>query len=187
MLQVAKGVNYLHKNRVVHRDLKSHNILVMRMKCRDGKEFVCAKLADFGLSKTKETSTTFSNQTLNTGTTRWMAPELMGPQTSESQTSTSRSDEIKYPFKCDVYSFGMVCFEILTGEVPFQSTSSPNAVKRMVLDGKRPILPNDCPNYLKDLIQSCWKSDASIRPSFGDICVILKTLKWSLITKFQEI
>jgi serine/threonine protein kinase len=80
---------------------------VKRMKCRT-LHFVYAKVDGFGLSNTKETSSTFSNQTLNTGTPRWMAPEVMGTHTSQSEGSISSPDKMKkYPSKCDVYSFGM--------------------------------------------------------------------------------
>jgi serine/threonine protein kinase len=75
MLQVTEGMNYLHQNNVIHRDLKSKNILV---KYNEHDRHVYAKVVDFGLSKIKELSWTHSNLTMNMGTTRWMAPELFG-------------------------------------------------------------------------------------------------------------
>lgn len=78
MLQVAEGMFFLHEKNIVHRDLKSRNILVKQMKARRvGVKYVQAKVADFGLSRTKERSMTYSNQTQNQGTTRWMAPEMI--------------------------------------------------------------------------------------------------------------
>ncbi|KAG0623935.1 hypothetical protein M758_3G212700 [Ceratodon purpureus] len=71
MLQVAEGVNYLHTKGIVHRDLKSMNILVKRVKALELETgYVQAKVMDFGLSKTKERSATFSNMTYNQGTWR---------------------------------------------------------------------------------------------------------------------
>jgi serine/threonine protein kinase len=76
MLQIGQGMLYLHENRVVHRDLKAQNILVKSRKDGDT-TYLYAKVADFGLSKTKEKSSSYSNLTSNIGTTRWMAPKLM--------------------------------------------------------------------------------------------------------------
>jgi serine/threonine protein kinase len=178
MLQTAEGMLYLHEKRVVHGDLKSQNILVKSRKEIDV-EYVFIKVADFGLSKTKESSSTYSTQTPNTGTTRWMAPELMtlGPGEVRAKSS-DHGRELRYPFKADVYSFGMVCYEILTGKVPFNTVTVPREVKRMVLDGDRPILPDHCPNELQMLIHSCWEEEATRRPSFAEICKSLRRLKW---------
>jgi len=177
--QVAEGMKYLHKNKIVHRDLKSQNILVKTDKSGQT-EYVHAKVGDFGLSKTKETSITFSNQSSNIGTMRWMAPELMQ---DPGIASTSKSEKVeKHPFKSDVYSFGMVCYEILTGEVPFQSTRCSSEVRRMARGGERPTLPNRCPVVLRSLIQRCWDSNACARPSFDDICAELRYLKCLLVT-----
>jgi hypothetical protein len=178
MLQTADGMLYLHENKVVHGDLKSQNILVKSRKEIDV-EYVFIKVADFGLSKTKESSSTYSTQTPNTGTTRWMAPELMTLGPGELRAKTSDHDrELIYPFKADVYSFGMVCYEILTGRRPFDTISSLKEVKRMVLDGDRPILPDHCPNELQMLIHSCWEGEATSRPPFVEICKTLRRLKW---------
>jgi predicted Ser/Thr protein kinase len=178
MLQKAEGMLYLHENKVVHGDLKSQNILVKSRKEIDV-EYVFIKVADFGLSKTKESSSTYSTQTPNTGTTRWMAPELMtlGPGELRAKSS-DHGRELRYPFKADVYSFGMVGYEIVTGEMPFDTIGSLREVKTMVLNGDRPILPDHCPNELQMLIRSCWKEEASSRPSFVEICKTLRRLKY---------
>jgi serine/threonine protein kinase len=178
MLQTAEGMLYLHEKRVVHGDLKSQNILVKSRKEIDV-EYVFVKVADFGISKTRESSSTCSTQTPNTGTTRWMAPELMTLGPSELRAKTSDHDrKRRYPFKADIYSFGMVCYEILTGKVPFYTISVPREVRRMVLNGERPILPDHCPSELQILIRSCWEEEATSRPSFVEICKTLRRLKW---------
>lgn len=175
MLQVAEGVFFLHEKKIVHRDLKSHNIMVRCAKARGmDVKYIKVKVADFGLSRTKEKSQTYSGQTQNMGTTRWMAPEMMKFGNDDGQVGEL---DLKHPFKCDIYSFAMVCFEILTGDVPF-STLTPREVRRMVLSGGRPQLSNECPNRLKTLIEACWNLEAKMRPRIGDICAELRHLKY---------
>uniref|UniRef100_A0A7I4A9G8 Protein kinase domain-containing protein n=2 Tax=Physcomitrium patens TaxID=3218 RepID=A0A7I4A9G8_PHYPA len=167
MLQVGRGMEYLHEMRIVHRDLKAMNILVKQVKGKDGRSwYIWAKVADFGLSKTKHNSVTYSNQTLNTGTTRWMAPEMIKESVNEGQEQVSNVGmTAKYPFGGDVYSFAMVCYEILTGDVPFYDIAQPNAVKRMVLKGDRGV----------------GAKMQSARPRFDEICVELRNVKCQLL------
>ena len=183
MLQVGEGVNYLHNKMIAHRDLKSMNILVKRVEASDVElGYVQAKVVDFGLSKTKESSTTYSNMTYNMGTFRWMAPEVISLVASNQRSHGGLIKMPKYNFKCDIYSFGMVCFEILSGEVPFQCEGTPRDVKKKVLEGLRPKLPDYCPPMLKDLIEKCWSQEPKERPTMGDVCSQLRHLKYLLMT-----
>ncbi|CAK9225230.1 unnamed protein product [Sphagnum troendelagicum] len=188
MLQVAEGMHYLHQKKVVHRHLKSKNILV---KCDEHDGHVYAKVADFGLSKTKESSCTYSNLTMDQGTTRWMAPELFGnvdqsvpiQVCQETQHPSLSNEQIsrRYPFKVDIYSFGMVCYEILTGNVPFHNIISVTELRTKIKDGLRPDLPEQCPHQLSKLIQECYHPDPATRPSFFEICLELRHIMCSLM------
>ncbi|KAG0612965.1 hypothetical protein M758_6G066400 [Ceratodon purpureus] len=184
MLQIGGGMQYLHESRIAHRDLKSMNILVKCVKAANDLEieYVVVKVADFGISKTKLKSMTFSNQTPNTGTTRWMAPESMKLADTECKEEMSEGETTvaKYPLKCDIYSFAMVGYEILTGNLPFPNISNAE-VRRLVLKGERPQLPDGCPDKLKDLIKRCWSEDPQKRPPFGYICTTLRHLKYCAI------
>jgi serine/threonine protein kinase len=187
MLQVAEGMHYLHQKKVVHRDLKSTNILV---KCDEHDGHVYAKVADFGLSKTKESSSTYSNLTMDQGTTRWMAPELFGnfdqsvpiQVCQETQHPSLSNEQIprRYPFKVDIYSFGMVCYEILTGNIPFHDHPM-TGLRTKIKDGLRPNLPEQCPHQLSKLIQKCYQPDPATRPSFLEICLKLRHIMCSLM------
>ncbi|KAG0569169.1 hypothetical protein KC19_6G070600 [Ceratodon purpureus] len=185
MLQIGGGMQYLHESRIAHRDLKSLNVLVKCVKAASDWEieYVRAKVADFGMSKTKLKSMTFSNQTPNMGTTRWIAPELIKLADAESKEEMSECETTveKYPLKCDIYSFAMVGYEILTGKIPFPNISNPKEVKRLVLKGERPQLPDRCPTRLKNLIKRCWSEDPQKRPAFGDICTELWHMKFCFI------
>jgi serine/threonine protein kinase len=185
MLQIAEGVQYLHENRIVHRDLKSFNIMINRVRRGGGaQEHLQVKVADFGHSKLKHNSHTYSNQTPNIGTTRWMAPELFCRNSTTGSLQSADHMEIpeaRHPFKTDVYSFAMVCVEILTGDVPFASNVALGGLRESIVDGLRPELPwSRWPERLCSLIKKCWVFDPVERPSFATIVSELKCIKWSL-------
>ncbi|CAM6048038.1 unnamed protein product [Sphagnum compactum] len=184
MLQVAEGMKYLHQNKVMHRDLKAGNILV---KCDDG--HVYAKVADFGVSKTIESRCTDSNQTTDVGTTKWVAPELFSEESHDAGPSVSRESDLslKYPFKVDIYSFGMVCYQILTGCIPFVNCNNMRDLRKRIKDGLRPDIPERCPEQLSTLIKKCYHPNPAERPSFRKICVELRHLMWSLMLKNLEL
>ncbi len=187
MLQVAEGVKYLHSKGLVHRDLKTDNILI---KC-DGpgsessmldlavKPLWIAKISDFGTTKLKMDSTAYANQTMNTGTTMFMAPEMY---------AVERADQLPercHPKKADVYSFGLICFAVLIGEptpFPVDELLKPTVFKDRVREGKRPQLPPDCPSQLSNLIQQCWDGNPDKRPNFQEICTKLRHIKGLLLT-----
>jgi len=184
MLQVARGLKYMHSRRIVHRDLKSLNILVAPLTAAPELEYseawLNAKLADFGLSKTKNSST--SRQTLDIGTRKWMAPELFGiPQDEIDNGSMERPGPRAHPFKADVYSFAIVCSEILTKKNPFPDVQFKDLLKH-IRDGGRPELPDGCPRRLASLIKRCWELEPRSRPDFREISRELRYIRGLLLT-----
>lgn len=187
MLQLAEGVRYLHSKHLAHRDIKSGNVLLQFADPKHGTTepwsngntcpFI-AKVADFGLTKIKNTSTHRGHQTLMTGTRPWMAPEAYKYEWTDEPTPSSRY----HPMKLDVYGFGIMCCEILSGEEPYQKLPSYAAVKA----GERPKLPDYIPERLAALIQLCWHGNPRMRPVFTTICTELRFIKGLLLRGDQE-
>jgi len=146
---IAQGMRYLHQFLLVHRDLKSLNILV-------GKNFEI-KICDFGLGRFVSQST----MTNNIGTVCWVAPEIFALK--------------NYNEKADVYSFGIVLWEIVTRLQPFADVNS-FAVPMLVTRGERPAIPKSTKPELKKMMTKCWQKRPIQRPSFEEIVPILKRL-----------
>jgi serine/threonine protein kinase len=186
MLQVARGLKYLHSRRIVHRDIKPKNILVAPLTAAPDLKYsegcLNVKLADFGLSKTKNYSTEYCNLTLNAGTRRWMAPEVWEIRQDEIDNGSMLApDPRAHPFKADVYSFAIVCSEILTGREPFPDVPLGGLLK-LIRGGLRPELPDGCPRRLASLIKRCWELEPRSRPDFPEICRELRYIKGLLLT-----
>ncbi|KAJ6487870.1 kinase-like domain-containing protein [Mycena sanguinolenta] len=147
------GLEYLHEKRIVHGDLKGANILVTPSHR--------ACVADFGLASIADTMSggrfTHSSPTKG-GTSRYQAPELL-------------STNIPNHFGSDVYAFGCVCYEILTGKAPFHEITRDVTVMIKVLEGLRPSRPKTITinEDLWSLIQDCWKEESRDRPSMSQI------------------
>jgi serine/threonine protein kinase len=141
-LDAAEGMAYLHscKPPVVHRDLKSLNLLV--------DEGYNVKVADFGLSKAT------SGDSLNSkvGSLNWCAPEIL----LRSSPFTPAGD---------VYSFGMVLWELTTHTAPFHGMH-PLQIVRAIDQNDLPDIPEDTDSEYTQLIKDCWHSDARRRPTF---------------------
>lgn len=152
----AKGMDYLHKRKIIHRDLKSQNLLV-------DKTWTC-KVADFGISTVKEAKT----RTMTCiGTPTYMAPEVLG--------------KAKYSEKADIFSFGILLVEIYTGKVPYTGSSFAHLNQAQLMfkictENARPEISN-FPEALRELINDCWNMNPKLRPSFAEIVVRLRRLK----------
>ncbi|CAK4886466.1 unnamed protein product [Aphanomyces euteiches] len=151
ILHTAKGMSYLHNFEppILHRDLKSPNLLV---DCD-----YSVKISDFGLSRVKAYVQTMTG---SCGTMQWMAPEVLGNE--------------KYTEKADVFSFGILMWECLTGKCPYEGMPQIQAAQRILKNELRPAIPRSCPAYLAKLMKTCWAHDPQVRPSFLQILCALQ-------------
>jgi tRNA A-37 threonylcarbamoyl transferase component Bud32 len=174
MVQIADGMKHLHESGVVHRDLKSNNVLVKVVDDQDGSPLSSShlqvKLTDFGVSKLNLHDSGCSTRMV--GTTKWRAPEVFEDEENRE----------KYTKSADVYSFAIIFSEVLTGEMPFQGMPQTNLLQR-IRNGERPPLPHVdyCPDYLSELINKCWATNPGERPQFREICQILVDCKQRIL------
>ncbi|XP_042482087.1 uncharacterized protein LOC122062514 [Macadamia integrifolia] len=165
-MDVAFGMEYLHGKNIVHFDLKSDNLLV---NLRDPQRPIC-KVGDLGLSKVK-------CQTLISGGVRgtlpWMAPELLNG-------SSSLVSE-----KVDVFSFGIVMWELLTGEEPYADLHYGAIIGGIVSNTLRPPVPESCDPVWRSLMERCWSSEPPERPNFTEIANELRAMAANLPPKGQ--
>jgi serine/threonine protein kinase len=147
-LDVAKGMNFLHKNRVIHRDLKSDNVLIA---CLDTTAPVVAKLSDFNTSRFwgSEANRT---KTKGVGTPVFMAPEII--------------DGKHYSWMADVYSYAMLLWNLWTQKEPYSNFESSFVFFMFVLEGNRLPIPPDLPDPLAAITRDCWKHIPEERPTF---------------------
>ncbi|XP_028773655.1 uncharacterized protein LOC114730716 [Neltuma alba] len=156
-MDAAFGMEYLHGKNIVHFDLKCENLLV---NMRDPQRPVC-KIGDLGLSKVKQHTLVSGGVR---GTLPWMAPELL------SGKSNMVSEKI------DVYSFGIVMWELLTGDEPYADMHCASIIGGIVNNTLRPQIPTWCDPEWKSLMESCWASDPAERPSFSEISKKLRSM-----------
>ncbi|KAJ7100146.1 kinase-like domain-containing protein [Mycena belliarum] len=153
ILDIAMGLEYLHRKHVVHGDLKGMNILVTPSHR--------ACLADFGLSTIADAMTLrFTHSTSASargGTARYQAPELIA------------TDNPNH-YESDVYAFACVCYEIITGKAPFFEFPRDVTVSIKVLEGLRPSRPDTVPvDALWVLLEDCWEKKPIRRPDVRGI------------------
>ncbi|XVE92244.1 hypothetical protein REPUB_Repub01dG0080000 [Reevesia pubescens] len=160
-LDVAKGMAYIHRFGFIHRDLKSDNLLIAADKS--------IKIADFGVARIQSH---VERMTPETGTYRWMAPEMIQNR--------------PYSQKVDVYSFGIVLWELITGLLPFQEMAAAQAANYVVQIGGRPAIPKDCLPILSEIMSRCWDSDPDARPPFTEVVNMLKKAETEVLTTVRK-
>jgi len=161
-LKVSQAMEQLHAARIIHRDLKSGNILL--------DEDDMPKVCDFGLVGFK----TGSTRTGYVGTAQWMAPEIL------------RSSPF-YDEKVDVYSYSVLLWEMLTLQEPYQGMTQDRMVMGILEHGMRPQIPPQFgPQKLIDLIKACWADNPSKRPSFSQISQIMAQPEYHFVGTNEE-
>uniref|UniRef100_A0A8C8CKS0 Mitogen-activated protein kinase kinase kinase 12 n=1 Tax=Oncorhynchus tshawytscha TaxID=74940 RepID=A0A8C8CKS0_ONCTS len=158
---IAGGMNYLHLHKIIHRDLKSPNMLITHDDL--------VKISDFGTSKElidKSMKMSFA------GTVAWMAPEVI------------RNEPVSE--KVDIWSFGVVLWEMLTGEVPYKDVDSSAIIWGVGNNSLNLPIPKSCPDGFKILLRQCWNCKPRNRPSFRQILLHLDIASADVLSTPQE-
>uniref|UniRef100_A0A673AJ78 Protein kinase domain-containing protein n=1 Tax=Sphaeramia orbicularis TaxID=375764 RepID=A0A673AJ78_9TELE len=151
--EIARGMHYLHSEapvKVIHRDLKSRNVVLTADKV--------LKICDFGASK-------FLNHTTHmslVGTFPWMAPEVI--------------QSLPVSETCDTFSYGVVLWEMLTREIPFKGLEGLQVAWLVVEKNERLTIPSGCPVSFAELMRKCWATDPKVRPVFKQILSTLESM-----------
>ncbi|KAL6187077.1 hypothetical protein ACLB2K_043192 [Fragaria x ananassa] len=149
---LARGLSYLHSKNIVHRDVKSENLLL------DNNQIV--KIADFGVARLEASN--LSEMTGNTGTPGYMAPEVL--------------ESKPYDKKCDVYSFGICLWEICCCQTPYSNYSFSELTSAVVYKNLRPQIPKNCPSSLAKVMKKCWDAEPSKRPEMHEVVTMLEAV-----------
>ncbi|XP_070594673.1 RAF proto-oncogene serine/threonine-protein kinase isoform X1 [Erythrolamprus reginae] len=163
--QTAQGMDYLHAKNIIHRDMKSNNIFLH--------EDRTVKIGDFGLATVKSRWSGSQQVEQPTGSVLWMAPEVIRMQ-----------DSNPFSFQSDVYSYGIVLYELMTGELPYSHINNRDQIIFMVGRGyTSPDLSKlykNCPKAMKRLVADCVKKVREERPLFPQILSSIELLQHSL-------
>uniref|UniRef100_A0A8B9GBY8 RAF proto-oncogene serine/threonine-protein kinase n=1 Tax=Amazona collaria TaxID=241587 RepID=A0A8B9GBY8_9PSIT len=163
--QTAQGMDYLHAKNIIHRDMKSNNIFLH--------EGLTVKIGDFGLATVKSRWSGSQQVEQPTGSILWMAPEVIRMQ-----------DSNPFSFQSDVYSYGIVLYELMTGELPYSHINNRDQIIFMVGRGyASPDLSKlykNCPKAMKRLVADCLKKAREERPLFPQILSSIELLQHSL-------
>jgi hypothetical protein len=155
--ETAEGMRFLISKKLFHRDLKTPNLLLDR----DNK----VKVADFGLAKAKDSHASSSGGSTGApkGSTPWMAPEHLNSK--------------QYTEACDIFSLGVVLFELCTRLQPYEELEGVPQIVAQVMKGVRPQIPAvvGVPDDLRQLMKDCWAHDPRDRPTAVQVCGRLKS------------
>nr|XP_043616615.1 serine/threonine-protein kinase STY13-like [Erigeron canadensis] len=154
-LDLARGLNYLHTKKIVHRDVKTENMLLDKSRT--------LKIADFGVARVEASNP--NDMTGETGTLGYMAPEVLNGSA--------------YNRKCDVYSFGICLWEIYCCDMPYPDLSFSEVTSAVVRQNLRPEIPRCCPNSLATVMKRCWDANPDKRPEMDEVVAMLEAIDTS--------
>ncbi|XP_039706270.1 mitogen-activated protein kinase kinase kinase 21 isoform X2 [Pteropus medius] len=170
-VQIARGMLYLHEEAVVpilHRDLKSSNVLLLEKIEHDDICNKTLKITDFGLAREWHRTTRMSAA----GTYAWMAPEVI-----RSSLFSKGSD---------IWSYGVLLWELLTGEVPYRGIDGLAVAYGVAVNKLTLPIPSTCPEPFARLMKGCWQQDPHIRPSFAAILQQLTAIEGAVMTGMPQ-
>ncbi|GMI71958.1 hypothetical protein like AT3G22750 [Hibiscus trionum] len=154
-LDLSRGLSYLHSKKIVHRDVKTENMLL------DAQRNL--KIADFGVARVEAQNP--QDMTGETGTLGYMAPEVL--------------DGKPYNRRCDVYSFGICLWEIYCCDMPYPDLSFADVSSAVVRQNLRPDIPRCCPSSLANIMRKCWDSNPEKRPEMDEVVRMLEAVNTS--------
>ncbi|KAB2625452.1 serine/threonine-protein kinase HT1-like [Pyrus ussuriensis x Pyrus communis] len=154
-LDLSRGLSYLHSQKIVHRDVKTENMLLDTR--------INLKIADFGVARVEAQNP--RDMTGETGTLGYMAPEVL--------------DGKPYNRRCDVYSFGICLWEIYCCDMPYPDLSFADVSSAVVRQNLRPEIPKCCPSSLANIMRMCWDGNADKRPEMGEVVKMLEAIDTS--------
>jgi serine/threonine protein kinase len=157
IIGLAFGMKYVPSHGIIHRDLKPSNVLLDSESHR-------VHICDFGSSRFLSTESTLTQQV---GSPRYMAPVMY--------------EEAEYDSKVDVFSFGLIAYEVVSGQAVFSGNLTPPQIMKKVLSDWRPGFPEHVAMWVRELIGSCWSCDPARRPSFWDILATLESHNFKIV------
>ena len=159
MRNIAGGMELLHKKNIIHGDLKAANVLI---KASSKNEYPFDPLSSGFSCRVAD----YESSVGVVGTGFWRAPEILLAVKNHNVTSEL------FTKASDVYSYGMTCYEIITGGIPFEVEGFRISDYDRVIDGYRPSFSSKIPDWQKELVSRCWHKNPLERPQFEEICVV---------------
>ncbi|XP_022150280.1 serine/threonine-protein kinase HT1-like isoform X2 [Momordica charantia] len=155
VLDLCRGLSYLHSKKIVHRDIKTENVLLDAQRT--------LKIVDFGVARVEAQNP--RDMTGETGTLGYMAPEVL--------------DGKPYNRKCDVYSFGICLWETYCCDMPYPDLSFAEVSSAVVRQNLRPEIPRCCPSSLANIMRRCWDANPDRRPDMDEVVSLLEAIDTS--------